>query len=229
MIAKRKSIDMPAAANTRERILAAAEVLFAEHGFDAVSMNEIAAHARISKANVFHHFSSKNELYLSVLRHACRQSADLLSVLAQEETPAATRLAQYARAHLAYMLERKAVGRLIARELLQANPRRARELAQQVFGEGFARLVEWIRSAQRAGDVRAELDPAAIAVLIIGANVFFFNNEHVLRHFPDVGFADNPAAYSESLIDIVLNGVLAPAVARKSARRAALKPVIAKK
>lgn len=211
MAAKRKSIEPVATAtHTPERILAAAEALFAEHGFDAVSINAIAEHAEVSKANVFHHFTSKNELYIAVLRHACRQSADLLSVLGHEDAPIATRLAEFARAHLQYMFERKSVSRLIARELLQANPRRARELAQQVFGDNFARLVEAIRVAQRHGELRAELDPAAIAVLILGANVFFFNNEHVLRHFPDVGFAEDAALYSAHMVEIVLHGVLAP-------------------
>ena len=70
---------MPLSQNTRiparpdaiERILEAAESLFSERGFDAVSMSDIAAAAGVCKANVFHHFTSKNELYIAVLRNAC--------------------------------------------------------------------------------------------------------------------------------------------------------------
>jgi len=45
--------------------------LFAEKGFDAISMNDIANAAGVSKANIFHHFSNKETLYLEVLRKAC--------------------------------------------------------------------------------------------------------------------------------------------------------------
>jgi AcrR family transcriptional regulator len=44
---------------TRRRILAAAEQLFAEHGFAAVSMPRIAEHAGVSLATVYIYFSGK--------------------------------------------------------------------------------------------------------------------------------------------------------------------------
>jgi TetR/AcrR family transcriptional regulator len=42
----------------------------------------------------------------------------------------------------------------------------------------------------------------------VGANAFFFEAADVLRHFPDVGFADDPARYSRMVADILLYGVL---------------------
>jgi AcrR family transcriptional regulator len=51
-----------ASADTRERILQAAEGLFAEHGFDAVSMRDITALANVNLAAVNYHFGSKQAL-----------------------------------------------------------------------------------------------------------------------------------------------------------------------
>lgn len=51
----------------REEILAAALREFAEHGFDRVSMMSIAARAGISKALVYQHFASKEQLYADCL------------------------------------------------------------------------------------------------------------------------------------------------------------------
>lgn len=201
--------DFTAGNNSAERILSAAETLFSEHGFDAASMNEIAARAGVSKANIFHHFGSKNALYIAVLKHACRRSADLLSTLEHETLPVSQRLANFAGAHLANILQRKPLARLIARELLQDNPRRAQQLAQQVFGENFAKLVELIRSGQRCGELRQTIDAATAAMTIVAANLFFFQHQHVLRHFPDVNCADDPARCSAQTMDIVLNGMLA--------------------
>lgn len=195
-------------ADAAERILAAAEALFSQHGFDGASIHAIAARAGVSKANVFHHFSSKDALYLAVLKHCCGKSAALHGMIGAP-TPLRECLPRFAENHLATILERENVSRLIARELLQDRPERAEELAQQIFGADFARFVETLRQRQAAGELRADVDPAMVAVLLIAADVFFFEARPVLQHFPDVDFAHEPARYSRMLVDILMRGILA--------------------
>jgi AcrR family transcriptional regulator len=55
-------------AETRVRILAAAEQLFAEQGFDRVSMPTIAAAAGITAGAIYRHFASKADLFFEVVR-----------------------------------------------------------------------------------------------------------------------------------------------------------------
>ncbi|HET8706129.1 MAG TPA: helix-turn-helix domain-containing protein, partial [Pseudomonadales bacterium] len=64
-----------AVSDSVQSILAAAEELFAFRGYKAASLNEVAKLAGMSKANIFHHFGSKQELYLAVLRHVCDRSS----------------------------------------------------------------------------------------------------------------------------------------------------------
>lgn len=47
---------------TRERIVSAALALFAQHGFDQVTVNEIAAAANVSHMTVFRHFPTKEDI-----------------------------------------------------------------------------------------------------------------------------------------------------------------------
>lgn len=54
-------------ATTRAELLAAAERLIAERGFDAASLGDIAAAAGVSKGAIYHHFPSKGELLLALL------------------------------------------------------------------------------------------------------------------------------------------------------------------
>lgn len=190
------------------RILAAAESLFAQHGFEAVSMNAIAEAAGVSKANVFHHFTSKQDLYFEVVRSACRDASQHLDDLGSETAPLDERFASFVRAHLASLLTREAVTRLTLRELLSDNPHRGQQLAEQVYGDKFARFVAILKAGQAAGELRADIDPAAVATTLIGANVFFFEAQAVLRHFPDVSFAEQPERYSALLTDILLRGIL---------------------
>lgn len=51
----------------RQDILAAAEVLFAEGGFNATSLLDIAAKVGITQAGLLHHFPSKGELLIATL------------------------------------------------------------------------------------------------------------------------------------------------------------------
>jgi TetR/AcrR family transcriptional regulator len=190
------------------RILAAAKDLFAETGFDAVSMNAIAERAGVCKANVFHHFKSKNALYLEVLKSACNDSRSQINRLGCGSGALVERLRDFSQSHLANILRDEKLSRLIQRDLLENGPQRGKEFAEQVFGQNFASLVEILRAGQNSGELRKEIDPAMLATLLIGANVFFFQSREVLRHFPDVSFTDTPESYSSMLIDILLHGIL---------------------
>ncbi|WP_338692561.1 helix-turn-helix domain-containing protein [Bradyrhizobium sp. 26S5] len=52
---------------TRQRILAAAYVLFRQRGYSRVSMDEIAAATRVTKRTLYNHFQSKDQLLAFVL------------------------------------------------------------------------------------------------------------------------------------------------------------------
>lgn len=59
--------DAPRSSATKERILDAAEELFMEHGFEATSLRQITAAAKVNLAAVHYHFGSKEELFEAVL------------------------------------------------------------------------------------------------------------------------------------------------------------------
>lgn len=190
------------------RILAAAEALFAEQGFDAVSMSAIAEKAGVSKANIFHHFSSKNTLYMAVFGSACKESRVRLELLESSEGNFVERLTHFASGHLQAILEHSNMARLVLRDLLENGADRGKDLAEQVFGPNFAKLVEIIRSGQARGELRTDVDPAMVAVMLIAANVYFFEAHDLLRHFPAVDFADDPQRFSTKMLGLLLGGIL---------------------
>ena len=51
---------------TRERILKAAERLFAERGYDGTSVRAIVARARVNQAAINYHFAGKEGLYREI-------------------------------------------------------------------------------------------------------------------------------------------------------------------
>ena len=62
-----------------ESILAAAKRTFLAAGFGAVSMDTIAREAGVSKATVYAHFGSKEELFGAVIQRECEQYFDRFS------------------------------------------------------------------------------------------------------------------------------------------------------
>jgi AcrR family transcriptional regulator len=60
----------------REEILDAALGLFAQKGYDRVSVREIARETGLSQAGLLHHFSTKEELFLEVLRRRDDRDGD---------------------------------------------------------------------------------------------------------------------------------------------------------
>ncbi|HVZ13903.1 MAG TPA: helix-turn-helix domain-containing protein, partial [Bauldia sp.] len=59
---------MNSSASTKERILTAAEQLFAQRGFDGASLRQLTAAAGVNLAAVNYHFGSKDRLVEEVFR-----------------------------------------------------------------------------------------------------------------------------------------------------------------
>lgn len=70
-------------ANTRDRILNAAEALFAERGLAGTAVRDIAAEAGLTAASLYNHFESKEALYEAVLERGVRPLIELLTQLSQ--------------------------------------------------------------------------------------------------------------------------------------------------
>ncbi len=191
-----------------QSILEVAEQLFADSGFDSVSISDIAQRADVSKANIFHHFKSKEGLYLAVLKSACRHSAQTLDEVERtlsDDGPQVQVEAFFTR-HLQSLLANPRTTRLIQRELLESGSERGRRLAEQVFSEQFSRLVELFRAGQSQGHFRKQFDPALVAFLLISANAFFVETRAVLQHLPGTDFAESADRYSSAVYQLLSHG-----------------------
>src|ERR1700676_1547427 len=63
---------------TRERIMAAAQKEFAEHGFAGARTDAIARRARVNERMIFYCFDSKEGLYRAVLKQKLSEKAALI-------------------------------------------------------------------------------------------------------------------------------------------------------
>ena len=165
---------------TKERLLNEAEALFAQKGYDAVSVREITTAAHCNLAAVNYHFGSKQNLYLEVFRarwvpRARRLQEYFRKSLAAQDSPSPTAVAQaLAEAFLMGPLsdeERHRHHQLMVRELGQ--PTEAFELvAKQVMRPFFKELADTLRPVipEGLGEERLILN-----ILSIFSMVLYFN------------------------------------------------------
>ncbi|MEV5650876.1 helix-turn-helix domain-containing protein [Nocardia sp. NPDC052254] len=79
--------------DTRERIRAVAMELFAEHGYDKTSLREIAERLGVTKAALYYHFRSKEDIVVS-LSQDLRDGIDDIVAWARAESPGPRRSEQ---------------------------------------------------------------------------------------------------------------------------------------
>ena len=119
------------ARHERERqMLEVAGRSFAARGFHAVSMDEIAKHAGISKPMLYHYFGSKEGLYVAYVR---QQGSALLAAMRDATDPAAPsaeRLWEGTLAFLRYVDEHRPGWALLYREAVSQGGPLAAEVAE---------------------------------------------------------------------------------------------------
>src|SRR5215218_8577132 len=135
---------------TRDAIAAAARRLFAERGFDAVTVAEVAVAADVSEKTVFNHFATKDDL---VFAGGEERLAQLQADIAQR--PPGTSVLDVFRASSEAMLDAVAAGesedRLVVPRIVRDSP-----ALQERLAAGWAReadtLVAVVAEATSADD-----------------------------------------------------------------------------
>jgi TetR/AcrR family transcriptional regulator len=190
-------------------ILAAAERLFCRNGYDAVSMSSVAREAGVSKANVFHHFGSKDELYVAVLQFVQRELTRELHCIAAEPVGIEHSLPKIAEAHVRHLLAHGDRIRLFMREMLEQRPGHGKAMAEKVCGPNFTALVSLLREAQQRNEVRHDVDPNVTLLLLVASSVFLLQSQDVIRHLPGIeDTAADARIYSKQVVDILLHGIV---------------------
>ena len=111
----------------RALLLERATALFGEHGYDALSMAQIAREANISKALLYHYFPSKHKLFEAALMTGAMDLRE--RVQPDPALPPAEQVATTLDAFLAWVQERP---KAYAKMLESAGAREVREMMSQV-------------------------------------------------------------------------------------------------
>jgi TetR/AcrR family transcriptional regulator len=168
----------PHAPTSREKILDVAEALFARRGYAGVGLREVAQGVGLGKSSLFHHFRSKAELYLAVLRRVFERIDERIAPALAPGGGHAERLERCVDALIDALAEHPTTARLLLRGLfeeddLPAQPGEARAAAERALDVLLGRARALLAEGVAAGAFRAA-SPGHLIQTLIGAVVYHF-------------------------------------------------------
>jgi AcrR family transcriptional regulator len=173
-----------AVVDSRQEILRTAARLFQQRGYDATSMNDVAAALKLSKGGLYHHFQSKDEILFEIMNHAMEITEERVLAPVRGIADPKERLRALIRLHIEVVLsprDREITVMLHENHPLPPALRKrinSRKKAYIHFVEGLIADVqkeaqkevqkEAQRESQRTGASRPLVSPRAAAFALLG-------------------------------------------------------------
>ena len=159
------------AERTRATILEVAEHVFADQGYAAARLEDVAARAGIRRASIIYYFRDKRELYDEVLAGVFDELLDRYQGALTAPVPLRQRIEDVVDAWVGYVAERPTVARLLLWEAADGSRERIAVAAGRAEAV-LSTLTDAIREGQAQG-LFHPIDPIHFIFTIVGATVFF--------------------------------------------------------
>lgn len=146
----------------REDILRAAIAEFLGNGYEATSMDRVAASAGVSKRTVYNHFPSKEALFAEILAQLWERSMSQVDLAYRADVPLREQLRQLLRQKLDMLADASFIdlARMAIAETIHS-PDRARDMVARL-GDREEGVTVWIRAALADGRLK-DVDPVFAA------------------------------------------------------------------
>lgn len=192
----------PMKPDKRQQILAVALDLFAEFGFSHVSVNMIAKQAGVGKSLIFHHFTSKEQLWDEVKgAYFSAYASAQINLFEQEKDPIEL-IRKSMRYYFEYIKSNPQVARFFAYAHLEGD-----EKCGQMDQELIRRGGELIRQAQENGQMRKGFNPAVLVMSFLTTiNQYFVAQCHFAQWDPNL--YQEPEQFISELIELTIQGVM---------------------
>lgn len=154
--------------DSRQEILRSAARLFQQRGYDATSMNDVAASLKLSKGGLYHHFQSKDEILFEIMNHAMEITEERVLAPVRSIADPEARLRALIRLHIEVVLspqDREITVMLHENHPLPPTLRRRINIRKK----DYIHFVESVMAdVQRARQARGTVSPRAAAFALLG-------------------------------------------------------------
>lgn len=158
--------------DTRERIIDAAQAIFARDGFVGTKMQEIADRVGIQRPSLFYHFKNKEALFVAAHEQIFAKIEPVFRESLAPNGDPFVQLDRVSRAVLAVMAEEPDVARMVARTSVDRHPA-AVKIVRTYLQPLVDLSVAFVRDGQRRG-IFADIDPFFFTLNSWGAALIYF-------------------------------------------------------
>src|SRR6202451_1396609 len=154
--------------DSRQEILRTAARLFQQRGYDATSMNDVAAALKLSKGGLYHHFQSKDEILFEIMDHAMEITQERVIGPVRGIADPEERLRALIRLHIEVVLsprDREITVMLHENHPLPPALRKRINVRKKDYVHFLENLVEEV---QRARHTKGKVGPHAAAFALLG-------------------------------------------------------------
>ena len=157
---------------TRASILAEAEKLFAEKGFAATRLKDVAERVGIKRASIVYYFRDKPALYDGVLHEIVQAFMDRLEPIFADPRPLRPRVEAAVSAFVDYVAERPTFARILLREIADAKPGETPAIVRHIGP--YAELISRVHNEHAGAPPRfPKAEPVQLASAIAGMTIFY--------------------------------------------------------
>src|SRR5215210_759191 len=153
-------------ADRRRQLLAAAVKVFAEKGFHAARVGDVAEEAGVAYGLVYHYFKSKEDLLETIFRTTWTEMLARVREVEEAGVPAAEAVRQVTALILRTWRRDPDLVRVLVREVTR-NQHVQREIEE--ISHAMEALQAIVRKGQETGEFRSDVDPRLAAVVFYGA------------------------------------------------------------
>ncbi|VBB06355.1 tetr bacterial regulatory protein hth signature [Lucifera butyrica] len=187
------------------KLLEAASKLFAERGFAAVSIREVAEAASVNSALISYHFGGKEGLYSAVLEMHLSKVASTIAAIDDQNLTPLDRIKKFGLGVMGIHRRFPYFRRYLYGEL--SNPTTCLEtVVKKHFGRAYQVLHAILQEGIECGQIRAGIDPAFATIALVGIVNFYFIGEPIFGGMlPSV--PDRDEKHVLQALDIFIHGV----------------------
>lgn len=192
------AIDRPD--DTRERIIDAAQAIFARDGFVGAKMQEIADRVGIQRPSLFYHFKNKEALFVAAHEQVFARIEPVFRESLAPNGDPFVQLDRVSRAVLAVMAEEPDFARMVARTSVDRHPA-AVKIVRTYLQPLVDLSVDFVRDGQRRG-VFADIDPFFFTLNSWGAALIYFIARDLLAPTAKPTDAKDVARFTTTLLQM---------------------------
>lgn len=152
----------------QSEIIRVAVDLAAEKGVDSVTTQDMADAMQVTQGAIFKHFSTKDDIWVAVMRWIREQLMKVLEKAAAQATDPVDAIERMFFAHIAFISKHPAIPRLLFSELLHKKNSKLRDLIQEIISGYEAKVAGLLDAAKQQALAPPDLDSGSAAVLYIG-------------------------------------------------------------